>query len=118
MTQTHSPATEKNTKRAKGDDEWKKEKKRNVASPNGSKDKANARIEHSLQTKRWKTARALIQEQLVYEPSDHWLWLSLGLTYYEQQEYEKSLKCSQWAVQLEARCPLALWHLAGSLYMT
>lgn len=55
---------------------------------------------------------------MVYHPSDHWLWLTLSLTYYEQKKYEQALKCSEWAVHLEPACPLALWHYAGSLYMS
>lgn len=80
--------------------------------------KRSTQIERVLRAKNWKRARALIQEELVYEPTDHWLWLHLGLTYYEQKLYEQALKCSEWAVQLQSSCPLALWHLAGAQYMT
>ena len=39
-------------------------------------------IENLLASKKWKKARALIHEELVAAPSDHWLWMHLGLTYY------------------------------------
>ena len=48
---------------------------------------------------------------------DHWLWMTLGLTYHEEQEYERAVQCSKRAVQLAPDCPLALWHYAGSLDM-
>jgi tetratricopeptide (TPR) repeat protein len=62
-------------------------------------------------------ARSLIQEELISAPTDHWLWATLSLTYYEEKKYEKALECSKRAVQSEPECPLALWHYAGSLYM-
>jgi tetratricopeptide (TPR) repeat protein len=117
MTRINNRATGKDTKRADGDGSWAKGRNGNGRSRTGSRDKMSARIERYLKTRQWKKARVLIQEQLVYEPADHWLWLHLGLTYYEEKDYEKALKCSQWAVRLQPDCPLALWHLAGSLYM-
>ncbi len=60
----------------------------------------------------------LIQEELISAPTDHWLWATLSLTYYEQKQYEKALQCSKRAVELQPDCPIVLWHHAGSLYMT
>jgi hypothetical protein len=40
----------------------------------------------------------------------------LSLAYYEAKEYDKALKCSQTAVELEPGCALVLWHYAGSLF--
>jgi tetratricopeptide (TPR) repeat protein len=77
-----------------------------------------AALERHLKAKNWKKARSLIQDELVFEPTDHWLWATLGLTFYEQHDYERALRCSEWAVQLQPNCPLALWHYAGSLAMT
>lgn len=74
-------------------------------------------IERLIEQKKWAKARALIQEQLVSAPTDHWLWLTLSLTYYEQKQYEKALECSKLAVEYQPDCPLALWHYAGSLFM-
>jgi tetratricopeptide (TPR) repeat protein len=87
-------------------------------SQNGSRDKALRRIDLLVQKKAWKKARTLLHEELVFQPADHWLWLTLSSAYYEDKEYEKALRCAEWAVQFEPRCPLALWHYAGALYMT
>jgi tetratricopeptide (TPR) repeat protein len=75
-------------------------------------------IEKLVERKRWAKARALIQEELISAPTDHWLWLTLSLTYYEQKKYEKALQCNKLAVEFEPTCPLAQWHYAGSLFMS
>ena len=75
-------------------------------------------IQKCLAEKAWGNARHYIQEELVSEPTDHWLWFSLSLTYYEEKEYDKALKCSRTAVDFQPGCPLALWHYSGSLFMT
>src|SRR5262245_56775240 len=74
-------------------------------------------IEKLIAEKKWKKARAAIQEELIDAPGDHWLWMHLGLTYYEEKRYAQALSCSKRAVELEPTCPLALWHYAGSLFM-
>ncbi len=75
-------------------------------------------IETLIDQKKWGKARALLQEELVSAPADHWLWMTLGLTYYEQKRYDKALECSKRAVEYQPDCPLALWHYAGSLFMS
>jgi len=70
-----------------------------------------------LAQKKWAKARALIQDELLSDPTDHWLWTTLGLTYYEQRQYEKALKCSKRAVELAPNCALVLWDYAGTLFM-
>jgi tetratricopeptide (TPR) repeat protein len=75
-------------------------------------------IEQLIEQKKWARARELIQEELVAAPTDHWLWMTLGLTYYEQKQYEKALQCAKRAVELQPDCSLALWHYAGSLFMS
>ncbi|HVS39785.1 MAG TPA: hypothetical protein VMS17_29780 [Gemmataceae bacterium] len=75
-------------------------------------------IEKLVDRKQWARARACAQEELIETPTDHWLWLTLSLTYYEQKHYEKALQCSKRAVEFQPDCPLALWHYAGSLYMS
>ncbi len=75
-------------------------------------------IEALLDQKKWKPAQTWLQKELLSSPTDHWLWFTLSLVYYEQKQYDLALKCSQRAVELKADCPLALWHYAGSLYMT
>jgi tetratricopeptide (TPR) repeat protein len=75
-------------------------------------------VEKLLKAGKWRKAHDLIQEELVFAPTDHWLWIHLGLTYYERKQYEKALSCSKRAVELHPNCPLALWHYAGCLYMS
>jgi tetratricopeptide (TPR) repeat protein len=74
-------------------------------------------IEKLLKQKRWSKARALIQDELVSAPTNHWLWTTLGLTYYEERQYEKALECSKRAVELQPDCALVLWDYAGTLEM-
>src|SRR5438270_10079747 len=76
-----------------------------------------ATIKQLLAAKQWKKARALLQDELLKAPTDHWVWTTLGLTYYEQRMYEKALKCSKRAVELAPDCPLVLWDYAGCLSM-
>lgn len=96
---------------------WAKAKTKSAKSRNGSNGEAFHEVERLLARKGWSKARAAIQELLVFHPSDHWLWMHLGATYYEQREYEKALKCCEHAVKLQPDCPLALWHYAGALQM-
>ncbi len=75
-------------------------------------------IEKLVERKQWARARVLAQEELMSAPTDHWLWMTLSQTYYEQKKYEKALQCAKLAVEFEPTCPLALWHYAGALYMS
>lgn len=118
MTPIHSPATKASTKPANGESSWPRAKTKNGKCPTGSRDDQISDIEQLIAKRQWSKARHLAQEELVYNPADHWLWLTLSLTYYEQKKYEPALKCSEWAVHLEPACPLALWHYAGSLFMS
>jgi tetratricopeptide (TPR) repeat protein len=118
MTPTRSQATKASTKPANGESSWPKARTKNGKSLTGSRDEQIAAIERYVDNRQWSKARSLLQEELIYHPADHWLWLTLSLTYYEQKKYEQALKCSEWAVHLEPACPLALWHYAGSLYMS
>ena len=97
---------------------WVKGKRKKGGSRNGSSASNGALIEKLLEEKDWKAARASLHEELVFKPSDHWLWLTLSSTYYEDKDYDKALVCGKRAVELEPGCPLALWHYAGALYMT
>ncbi len=75
-------------------------------------------IERLIKKKQWSRARAALQEALALDPDDHWLWMHLGLTYYEQKKYEPALKCCEHAIRLAPDCALAKWHFAGALAMT
>src|SRR5947209_3165974 len=113
-----NPATGRSTKKAAGASSWGKGKKKSANSRAGSSADAPAAIERALERKDWGRARALLHEELVLAPTDHWVWMHLSLAYYEDRHYEKALACSKRAIELEPRCPLALWHYAGCLYMS
>src|SRR5260370_31402840 len=74
-------------------------------------------IERLIEAKKWAKARALILEELVSAPTDHWHWMMLSLTYYEGRRYENSLTCAKRAVELQPDYPIALWHYAPALFM-
>jgi len=77
-----------------------------------------ATIEQLVASKKWKQAQSLLQDELLAAPTDHWVWTTLGMTYYEQGMYGKALNCSKRAVELAPDCALVLWDYAGCLYMT
>ncbi len=110
-------ADEKNIRKGNDAGAWHS-RKRSAVNRNGSNGEPSRQIERLIQRKKWQQARALLQDELVFAPADHWIWLTLGLTYYEQKQYEKALACSKRAIELEPNCPLALWHYAGCLFMT
>ncbi len=74
-------------------------------------------IEEAIELENWEKARALIKSQLKQFPNDHWLLTRLGLTYYEQRQYKRSLHYSEKALSISPHCPLVLWDYAGSLDM-
>jgi tetratricopeptide (TPR) repeat protein len=74
------------------------------------------KIDKLVAGKKWTKARALILDESLGAPTDHWLWTTLGLTFYEQRRYEEALQCSRRAVGLAPDCPLVLWDYAGCLY--
>src|SRR5713226_1420458 len=109
MKVTRNRATATDTKKARGVNSWAKAKIRKGKPPTGTGGSRTSAIERCLAEKNWKGARCLIQDELLFQPMDHWLWMTLGLTYHEEQEYEKAVQCSKRAVQLAPGCPLALW---------
>ena len=74
-------------------------------------------IEALIRAERWAGARGLIKKRLKKEPTNHWLLARLGLTYYEQRQYDEALAYEEEALRIEPNCPLALWDYAGSLQM-
>jgi tetratricopeptide (TPR) repeat protein len=74
-------------------------------------------IEKLIAAENWKDARKLIRATLRKEPDSHWLLTRLGLTYYEEYNYEKALFYSERALQLAPDCPLVLWDYAGAIEM-
>lgn len=112
-----NPANTRSTRKANGAASWAGAKTKNDKSRNGSNGEAFRHIERLLQLEQWSKARAAIQECLVFHPTDHWLWMHLGLTYYEQKKYEQATKCCEHAFKLASECQLAKWHYAGCLSM-
>ena len=75
-------------------------------------------IEERIAAEHWEAARQLIQTELDEEPADpHWLLARLGLTYYEQRDYQRALEREEQAFAVAPDCPLVLWDFAGALEM-
>ena len=74
-------------------------------------------IEQHIANNEWEQARQLIENALVDEPQSHWLLTRLGLTYYEQYDYQRALELEEKALALSPNCPLVLWDYAGALDM-
>jgi tetratricopeptide (TPR) repeat protein len=58
-----------------------------------------------------------IRVALKRDSDNHWLLTRLGLTYYEERRYKRSLFYAEKALALAPKCPLVLWDLSGSLEM-
>jgi tetratricopeptide (TPR) repeat protein len=106
------------TRPAKGERAWPKARTKNAKKRAGSKGKPAKVIERLLAEEKWQEAQALLHRELIHAPADHWWWMMLSETYYEQFEYETALECAKRAVELAPQCTLALWHYAGCLSMT
>lgn len=74
-------------------------------------------IESLIEVEDWPAARRAIRQGLRADPDDHWLLTRLSLTYYEERKYGKAVQHSKRALEIERRCPLALWDYAGALQM-
>ena len=74
-------------------------------------------IESAIRAEDWIAARTLIRTALKSEPHNHWLITRLGLTYYEQRQYKRAIRCAEKALSLAPSCPLVLWDYAGDLDM-
>jgi tetratricopeptide (TPR) repeat protein len=74
-------------------------------------------IQKLIANRQWKKAQSVLKDELLFHPSDHWLWFTLSSAHYELKEYDLALRCARRAVELAPACPLALWHYAGALYM-
>ena len=77
----------------------------------------SAEIESAIDAEDWDGARSLIEVALESEPYNHWLITRLGLTYYEQYDYQLSFKYARAALKIAPTCPLARWDCAGALDM-
>lgn len=74
-------------------------------------------IEELIRVEDWPAARRAIRTELRSSPRNHWLLTRLGLTYYEQRNYQQALKFSRIALAEAPNCPLVLWDYAGCLEM-
>jgi len=72
------------------------------------------KLESLLAAEAWEEARTLIEKQLKRRPKDHWLVTQLGVTYYEERQYEKSRQIFERSKEIVDDCPLTLWNLAGA----
>jgi tetratricopeptide (TPR) repeat protein len=95
-----------------------KAKTKSAGRKTGSKDKPRKTIERLLKAEKWQEAQLLLHTELIHAPTDHWCWMMLSETYYEQFDYDTALECAKRAVELAPHCSLALWHYAGCLSMT
>lgn len=76
-----------------------------------------SKIEKALKKKDWTQARALLERALHENANDHWVLTMLGLTHYEEKDYETALAYTRKALEIKPECPLVQFHLAGSLFM-
>jgi len=72
-------------------------------------------IESLLATEQWETARALLKQELIKAPTDHWLITQLGVINYEQRKYRSARQQFLRSLKIVGDCPLTLWNLAGAL---
>jgi tetratricopeptide (TPR) repeat protein len=112
-----SQAKEKSTKKGSAANSTGRAKIRNARKSTGSNGRATKNIERLLAAEKWQLAQGLLHRELIHGPTDHWLWMMLSQTYYEQLEYDTALECAKRAVELAPECPLALWHYGGCLSM-
>ena len=96
-TATPSRATARNTSAVNGGSGWARARARTRSdeSRTGFEVIPMTEIEKLVERKQWAKARTAVQEELVEAPTDHWLWLTLSLTYYEQKHYDKALQSSK-----------------------
>ncbi len=61
-------------------------------------------------------ARKLIRAELRSGPADHWLMVKMAQSYAIEDELRLALRWVERAIELEPRCPTAMWNLAGILF--
>jgi tetratricopeptide (TPR) repeat protein len=113
-----TPATRNHTSSANAASAWPRAKTKNGRIKTGSSAKQSRTIQRLLAAEKWQEAQQLLHRELIHAPTDHYWWMMLSETYYEQFEYDTALECAKRAVELAPQCPLALWHYAGCLSMT
>ena len=109
-TATRNRAHATSTNMDKGEKKWVRVKTKNGTAPIGSRGDAMTKIEKLIAARQWRAGSALIQDELLSNPTDHWLWTTLGLTYYEAREYAKA-QLQQKSCRIGAELPLGLMGL-------
>src|SRR5437762_2031140 len=128
MLKHHLPPSLKSTRRVSAAANWPKAKTKSGSTPAGTsvngkvERRANDqgvsdRIYRLLKKEQWLKARLLLKRELRQDRDSHWLWMMLGLTYYETFDYDAALPYAKKAVTLQPKCPLALSYYAGTLEM-
>ena len=79
-----------------------------------TENKRNDRIKDLLRREKGLEARQLLERERETDPKNHWLITQLGVTFYEQGEYENALQFFLASLEIVADCPLTLWNLAGT----
>ena len=68
-----------------------------------------------LQRGAYGSARKLLLRELKLDPTSHWVLTQIGVTYYEQRQYQTALRWFQKSRRILPCCPLTLWNVAGAL---
>ncbi len=77
--------------------------------------KRNGAINELFRRAKWLESGDLLEREREAEPKNHWLITQLGVTKYEQAQYEDALKLFLASLEIVSDCPLTLWNLAGTL---
>ena len=80
-----------------------------------AEDKLNSRIDKLFDREAWDDARRILERERKKNPRDHWVLTQLGVTFYEQRQYEEALQLFVASQRIVPDCPLTLWNLAGAL---
>jgi tetratricopeptide (TPR) repeat protein len=72
-------------------------------------------INELFQQEKWLEARKLLEAGRERDPQNHWLLTQLGVTFYEQFEYEAARGIFLDSLKILKDCPLTLWNYAGTL---
>ncbi len=80
-----------------------------------ARQKPGGKIEALFRREEWAKARALLERERAHDPANHWLLTQLGVTFYEQRQYDDALRMFLASRKIVADCPLTLWNLAGTL---
>jgi tetratricopeptide (TPR) repeat protein len=75
----------------------------------------NSRIDSLFQKGKWEEARRLLKREQETDPQSHWVLTQIGVTFYEQRQYEEALDFLLASREIKDDCPLTLWNLAGVL---